>query len=92
MVHQFKFMLPNEGMHSNFELLIDWRYVCSSNRYNPAFGSHELLKIRSRLFFRLQLVVGGVGSLGALYLYEHKIRSPNGGNSMYHELSMDTGF
>ena len=40
----------------------------------------------------LQLLIGGGISVGGLYFYEHKLRAPAGGNSMYHELSMDTGF
>lgn len=48
--------------------------------------------IESNILTCMQLLLGGALSVGGLYFYEHKLRPPAGSNSVYHELSMDTGF
>jgi len=76
----------------------DGRYTTGDG---PLGNAHTLLWIspyvtfidlRLTTMFFLQLLVGAGGALGGLWVYEHKLRAPIGGNSQYHELSMDTGF
>ena len=40
----------------------------------------------------VQLLAGGASGIGVLWFYEHKLRTSAATDSLYHELSMDTGF
>ena len=40
----------------------------------------------------VQMLAGGASGIGLLWFYEHKLRTSAATDSLYHELSMDTGF